>query len=148
MFDLHTRLQPNENEVAAKIIDGEAILINLSTGVYYSMTDVGAVMWELIGKRSSLGEIIQTITEIYDVPADQARADTERLAAQLLEEALVFISEGRAATGTDQRPVSSPRVPYQPPQLRIYRDMNELLALDPPMPRIDDVPWKSPASGT
>jgi hypothetical protein len=148
MLNLHTRLRPNEKEVAAKIMDGEAIMINLSTGVYYSMTDAGAVMWELIGKRYSLGEINRTIAEIYDVAADQAWADTERLAAQLLEEALVFISEGPAAIGTDQRPVSSQRVPYQPPQLRIYRDMHELLALDPPMPRIDDVPWKSPAGGT
>jgi hypothetical protein len=145
MLNLQTRLQPNEKEVASKIMDGEAIMINLSTGVYHSMINVGAVIWELIEKRYSLEEIIKTITEAYDVSLAQAQADVERLAAQLIEEALVSISDGGAPTSTYQSPAPSQRVPYESPRLNTYRDMNDLLALDPPMPKIDDVPWKSPS---
>ena len=142
MLSLQTRLQPNENEVAAKIMDDEAIMINLSTGVYYSMSKVGAVIWELIEKRYSLDEIIKTIAQRYEVSLAQAQADTEGLAAQLIEEALVFVSDDPESTGTPQADAPAQRAPYQAARLNIYRDMNDLLALDPPMPKIDDVPWK------
>ena len=44
MLMLKHRMQPNKEEVAAKVMDGEAILINLSNGIYYSMDKVGAVV--------------------------------------------------------------------------------------------------------
>lgn len=145
MLNLQTRLQPNEKEVAAKIMDGEAIMINLSTGVYHSMINVGAVIWELIEKRYSLGEIIKTITEVYDVSLAQAQVDIERLAVQLIEEALVSISDEGVSIDTYQSPAPSQKARYESPRLNTYRDMNDLLALDPPMPKIDDVPWKNPS---
>ena len=45
MLSLQSCLRPNEEEVAAKVMDGEAILINLSSGIYYSMDKVGGVLW-------------------------------------------------------------------------------------------------------
>ena len=42
MSGLPERFRVNTEEVAAKVIDGEAIIINLTTGVYYSMDGVGA----------------------------------------------------------------------------------------------------------
>ena len=32
--------------------------------------------------------------------------------------------------------------PYTVPVLNSYKDMSELLALDPPMPGLEQVPWK------
>lgn len=143
MLSLQTRLQPNEKEVAAKIMDGEAIMINLTTGVYYSMSNVGVVVWELIEQRYSVDEISKTIAEMYEVSVPQAQADTERLAAQLIEEALVFVSDDRESTGRRRGDAPSQKAPYQAARLNVYRDMDDLLALDPPMPKIDDVPWKN-----
>jgi hypothetical protein len=34
--------------------------------------------------------------------------------------------------------------PYEQPQLNIYRDMGDLLALDPPTPRLEATAWKEP----
>jgi hypothetical protein len=31
---------------------------------------------------------------------------------------------------------------YEPPKLNAYRDMGDLLALDPPMPGLEDIPWE------
>ena len=45
MPGLQSRLKPNEEEVAAKVLDGEAILINLSNGAYYSTDKRGAFIW-------------------------------------------------------------------------------------------------------
>jgi hypothetical protein len=51
MLTLHDHLRPHTEEVAAKGIDGEAILINLSNGIYYSLDNVGGLIWELIDRE-------------------------------------------------------------------------------------------------
>ena len=43
MLNLHHCFRPREEEIASKVIDGEAIIINLANGVYYSMDKVGAM---------------------------------------------------------------------------------------------------------
>jgi Coenzyme PQQ synthesis protein D (PqqD) len=84
MLTLQSRLRPNEQEVAAKVMDGEAIIINLANGIYYSMDKVGALIWEALAAAHSLEEVILAIIARYDVSREQAQADVERLAAELL----------------------------------------------------------------
>ena len=43
----------------------------------------------------------------------------------------------------EKPPPSQDRLVYEPPQLNIYRDMGDLLALDPPVPGLGD-PWMDP----
>ena len=142
MLGLQSRLRPNEEEVAAKVMDGEAILINLSNGIYYSMDKVGGVVWELIEKRHSLEEIREAISGRYEVSPEQAQADVERLANELLQENLVLEADDAAPRETLQPGDSQQRESYQSPQLNIYRDMGALLALDPPVPGLEATPWK------
>ena len=89
MLTLQTRLRPNDQDVAAKVLEGEAIIINLSNGIYYSLDNVGGFIWEQIAAGLSLGEIVATVTAKYDVSAPQAQADLEQLAAQLVQEGIV-----------------------------------------------------------
>jgi hypothetical protein len=142
MLSLQTRLRPNEEEVAAKVMDGEAILINLSSGIYYSMDKVGGVVWELIEKRHSLEEMREAISRRYDVSPEQAQADVERLANELLEEKLVLGSDDPGPREEFSLLTQQSRELYESPQLNIYRDMGALLALDPPMPGLEATPWK------
>jgi len=142
MFD--NRLQPRDQEVAAKVIDGEAILINLANGVYYSMDKVGALIWQMIEGRHTLGEIVEAVRRNYEVSSDQAEADVQRLAAELLQENLVAIFEDGAWSRVNLDAAPERRVPYEAPNLNIYRDMGDLLALDPPLPGLGDTPWKDP----
>jgi Coenzyme PQQ synthesis protein D (PqqD) len=131
-------------QVAAKVFDGEAILINMSTGMYYSMTDVGGLVWELLEARRSLEEIVLSITARHDVSREQAETDVQRLAAELLREDLIAATHdgppGRAIAETPQQA----KLPYQAPRLNVYRDMGELLALDPPAPELMDIAWNEP----
>lgn len=135
-----SRFVPNPHECVNKVIDGEAIMINVSNGVYYSMNDVGTFIWELLAEGRSLDESADLVAVRYDVDRGRALADLERLVAELIEEELLVPApearpEPRDATDGDP-------LPYGPPELNIYRDMSVLLALDPPMPRLKDTPWK------
>jgi Coenzyme PQQ synthesis protein D (PqqD) len=142
MLKVQTRLRPNSQEVAAKVMDGEAILINLSNGIYYSMDKVGGRIWELVEKGYSLEEMVTTIAKRYEVATEQAQSDVERLVAELLQENLVLEADGASPQETTPFDGSEQREPYEAPQLNIYRDMGALLALDPPMPGLEATPWK------
>lgn len=142
MAQIPDRLQPNAKEVAAKVIDDEAILINLSTAVYYSMDGTGGRIWSLIEERHDLDTIAATLASEYAESPDRCRADLETLAAQLIEENLVLPAEDGPADG-GPAPMRPTR-PYTTPQLNVYRDMGDLLALDPPVPGLEPIPWDDP----
>jgi len=144
MLTLTDRLRPREAEVAAKVIDGEAIIINLASGIYYSMDKVGGTIWEMIERKHSLEEIIAATIARYDVSREQARADVEQLVRELLQENLVTLSEDGASTAAKIQADQQENLPYEIPKLNIYRDMGDLLALDPPVPGLADTPWKDP----
>jgi hypothetical protein len=146
MLTLQARFRPNEKEVAAKVLDGEAIIINLSNGIYYSMDKVGGFLWAMVAEGHSLEEILAAIVARYDVSLEQARADIERLAAELLQENVVLASDH--APPPREHPEPRQKVAYEWPQLNIYRDLGDLLALDPPMPGLEEIPWKEPAEGS
>ena len=134
------RLQPNKEEVAAKVMDGEAILINLSNGIYYSMDKVGGLIWEMVEERRSLEEMVARVVASYEVSEEQARADVERLMEELVQENLVAAAkDGAALSGVSEPGEATEKVPYEAPKLNIYRDMGDLLALDPPTPGLQDL---------
>ena len=146
MLGLHSRLRRNEEEVAAKVMDGEAIIINLSSGCYYSMERTGGAIWEMVEAGYSLDEMVAELVRRYDVARAQAQADVQRLAAELLQEGLVTVADGKLPP-PPQQAVTAPPLPYEPPILNAYRDMADLLALDPPVPGFKDIGWKDPTEG-
>ena len=148
MLTPQTRLECNTREVAAKVFDGEAVLINLSTGVYYSIDRVGATVWEMIAGHHTVDAMVDAVTGQYDVGREQARTDVERLLGQLLDEKLISISAIDVPPGLRPEPGGEPRSAYAPPTLSVYRDMGDLLALDPPMPGLDEIPWDGSGGGS
>ena len=146
MLSLETRLRPNDEEVIGKVLDGEAILINLATGSYYAMPGVGALIWQAIEERCSLHEIAQRVSASYQVSVDEAGTDVLALAQRLLDEGVAALAADAPAPGTALA-VPGTRAPYEAPQLTAYSDMRNLLALDPPMPSIDTVAGRTGRNG-
>jgi Coenzyme PQQ synthesis protein D (PqqD) len=144
MFSLTQHLKPNNEEVAAKVMDGEAILINLSNGIYYSMDKVGGVVWELVERNHSPKEIVAFIINRYEVESERVQADVERLLKELVDERLILEADDVVGGNREQPRQADTKETYEQPQLNIYRDMGDLLALDPPTPGLEATPWKDP----
>jgi hypothetical protein len=144
MFGPQQRFKPRDEEVASKVIDGEAIIINLANGVYYSMDKTGALVWERLQAGDTLEQVIATVSAHYDVADQQAEAGVRELLQELLQENLVVVSENGAAAPAQAAAAPGTKLPYELPKLNIYRDMGDLLALDPPVPGLGDTPWKEP----
>lgn len=141
MFDNHTRFRVNP-ETTGKVIDGEAVIIHLGTGVYYSLNPSGSYLWELISQGWDHAAVVRALAARYGIAGDQARRDVEALAARLLEEGL--ITPGGQAEPQAAVPASGADSAYEPPALAVYTDMADLLALDPPVPGLMPDAWDYP----
>jgi hypothetical protein len=144
VLSLNSRVHPQHAEIAAKVIDGEAIIINLTNGMYYSMDQAGSLIWTMVAQGCSLQELVSELTRRYDVSTAQAIADAERVVTELLEQKLVHLWDSEEAVPFEHEADSTSRLPYEPPVLNKYSDLGDLLALDPPMPGLDDIPWDGP----
>lgn len=69
----------------------ETVLVNLTTGSYYSLNDTGTIFWELIDGQRTIADCARAIAEEYDVEADVVEADLLELAAEFKEEGLILV---------------------------------------------------------
>ncbi len=136
MNDTTSRFRINEKLVTSKMIDGEAIIINLANGMYYSLDKTGGVVWVLIGAGQSLGEIANVVSSRFSAPPEQVREDLALLVNDLVKQNLVLPAEGDAPIV--QVKLDPPTGDaYVQPVLNSYDDMGDVLALDPPLPQVE-----------
>ena len=72
-------------------LDGEAVILNLESGVYYSLDQVGAQIWVLIQVPRTVNEIRDALLEEYEVDPDRCEHDIVALLYQLADAGLVEI---------------------------------------------------------
>ncbi len=129
----------NRSEVAIKIIDGEAVAIDVLTGKYHGMAGTACDILSLIGLGLSPGQIADAVEDRYPDAKGRIRGDVLRFAAQLLEQRIILRSDEPGTTSAMTATFDD--ATYTTPELETYDDMAELLALDPPMPTVLDTPW-------
>ena len=88
-MELDTVYARNDRVVSRKIVD-ELILVPVQKKVadmetLYTLNEVGARVYELIDGKRPVREIVQVITEEFDVDAARAEADVREFIDQLLE---------------------------------------------------------------
>jgi hypothetical protein len=133
MLSINSFIAANEQQVAAKVMDGEAVIINLSTGIYYSLGNTSGFIWSLIEKRPCIQDIVRCVVEHYDVSEVEAERDVLRLSRDLCNEGLAVASAVGPAGSTLVAPAGQ-RLSYETPAIEKYTDMAEMFALDPPLP--------------
>ena len=124
------RWTPNHEEVAAKVIDGEAIVLNLKTSVYYSSDGAGALVWGLLEAGCDSAGIASAVAESYGIALETAKNDVDLFVSELLQENLILPASPELPPKRIP-PVSPGAAPYQAPVLQGYRDLGELLAFAP-----------------
>ena len=74
-------------------LDGETVLVNLDTGMYFGLDEVGTVIWNHIQEGVAVEDIPGKLTEAFEVEEDVARTDLEALIGELRENGLVESDE-------------------------------------------------------
>ena len=81
-------MKPREN-VIAKMVGTEMVLLDYDRGIYYGLNPVGARVWQLLRDGSTLEEIIAQLTDEYDVAPATLEADVAALLRDLEAKELV-----------------------------------------------------------
>lgn len=79
--------------VCARRVGDEMVLLDPETGIYYGLNAVGAGIWELLGTRISLEEVVSALTRDYDVLSEDCCRDVLRIAGELVERGLAVALE-------------------------------------------------------
>jgi len=120
----------NEPAVVADVVDGETIIMNLERGDYYSLNQSGGELWALLVAGLPRADILQTVARRHD-PAPSGQ-EIDGFIGKLLTHSLIVPVDH--ATGPTN--VREPAIvgAWSMPELSVYSDMKELLAMDPPLP--------------
>jgi hypothetical protein len=140
-------LQANSQHVVHEAIDGETLVVQLTTGAYYSLRGTAHDAWELLVAQHPIEAVAAELARRYP-DADGVAQDVRRYADELVAEQLLVRSEGAKANAavSSPAPAAAPRAGYAPPRLETYTDMQYFLLLDP-IHEVDDVAgWPHPAA--
>jgi Coenzyme PQQ synthesis protein D (PqqD) len=127
------RYHVNHPQVINETIEGEAIMINLVTGNYYSLDTVGGEIWELLEQSLSAEDIVTVLGQRYEASEEVIRNAVVELLAQLASEQLVVRDDGRhsAAPPASTQTGGTGRLPFEAPKFEKFTDMPDLILLDP-----------------
>lgn len=79
-------------DVVARVVGGQALIVDLKSGHYFGLDPVGTRIWELISEKGTFGGILEGVLAEFEVEPDRARADLGRLLGELVEKGLVRAS--------------------------------------------------------
>jgi hypothetical protein len=71
---------------------GEAIVLNLKSGVYYGLDSVGATVWQLVQQPVTVTCIRDALLQEYDVDPDRCEQELLAFFEHMLREGLVDIT--------------------------------------------------------
>jgi hypothetical protein len=124
----------NTDTVASKVLDGEAILINLQTGVYYSFNPVAGLIWSIASGGVTTADASVQISRHFDISADAVTTDVQMFLDSLRSEGLATMSERPSPSTAAVPDIPTERPAYTTPTFEKFTDMMEMFALDPPLP--------------
>ncbi len=88
---LKSRVRVHE-DVLFQELQGEVVLLNLNSGMYFGLDPVGARMWQLIVEKEELEAVARSIVEDFEVGEAQCAADLLALVEKLESRGLVTIA--------------------------------------------------------
>lgn len=90
MTSLDSKVQIPD-QVTYREISGEMVLLNLESGKYYGLDEVGARMYALLAEHGNLEAAFQSLLAEYEVEPVQLEGDLIALVNDLAEQGLVII---------------------------------------------------------
>lgn len=80
-------------DLASADLNGEMVVLNLKSGHYYGLNEVGARILELVQTPRSLASVIDDLSAEYDVQRGQLRDDVLSFVGQMVERQIIEVNE-------------------------------------------------------
>lgn len=70
-------------------VGGEAVILNLESGKYYGLDEVGTRMWALLSEYGAIEPVVNALLAEYEVEEEQLRSDLLKLINDLSSHGLL-----------------------------------------------------------
>ena len=87
-FSLQDTVRISE-DVVFRELDGEAVLLNLDSGIYFGLNEVGTRIWTVLGQDGALQSVFDAMKQQYDVVPERLEKDLLELVEQMHSKGLV-----------------------------------------------------------
>ena len=91
-MDLHSYPIPHA-QVAAQIVDDEAVIVLADAGEVNVFDPVGTRIWELIDGSRTIQQIIDVVVDEFEVTPEQAQVDVVEFLETLAREKMIVFEE-------------------------------------------------------
>jgi len=140
------RFELNSPKIIGEVIDGEVMIIDLVSGIYYNLTGTSAAAWPLLVAGLPLHAVVESVGASCEADPAVITADLAVFADRLIGESIV-----RELGPTAEPAAAAPRLPeatYTGFGINRYDDMRALLVVDP-VHEVGEFGWPPPpASAT
>ena len=119
----------NSSEISLERLNGEVVIISFNSGTYYSCVGSAADILSLVSKevdKTLWKEIICSKYKIDDLPV----VEVDLFIDECLKENIIF-SVNSKLDGMSNLPDDFTRSSWNTPILKIYKDFQDLLLVDP-----------------
>lgn len=88
-----TAVISSTKELLSSELSGEAIILDMTSGIYYGLNEVGARVWELVQQPRSFESIHGILVAEYSVDPEVCRQDLVNILSELKNASLVEVSD-------------------------------------------------------
>ncbi|MBC7233754.1 MAG: PqqD family protein [Chloroflexi bacterium] len=92
MVTLESRVGVNR-DVLFRDLGGEAVLLNLQSGKYYGLDEVGTRMWSLLVQHGKVRQAYDALLAEYDVSEERLQEDLLDFVDELVSHGLLQVDE-------------------------------------------------------
>lgn len=80
-------------KTAYRIIDGEAVVVDLESSMLYSLNSVATFVWEMTDGRTPIEKIVNKICEEFEVEREVAKKDCFEFVQDFADKGLLVMEE-------------------------------------------------------
>jgi hypothetical protein len=78
-----TVIQRNESKFLANSLGDEIVMMNMDSGDYLGINNIGSDIWNLLAEPVSIAQLVKNIISVYDVSEEQCNEEIKSFLAKM-----------------------------------------------------------------
>lgn len=92
-IDDTTKIIRNPN-LSCNEIDGDVVMLSVENAEYYHLNSIGTDIWNILSTPKKYQELINTLTEFYEISKNECEIDTEPFLHEMIDRGIIVVMKG------------------------------------------------------
>ena len=89
-MDLTKKFSITKDKLTYKIIDGQATILNLDNGNYYTLDGAAMKIWQAVASQKNFGQILLLLIKEYQISSKKLKNDLTGFIKDMTKEGLII----------------------------------------------------------